>query len=83
MRRTRAPPGQRQLGGAVGGAVDDENLADRAGVLEALATPGHEVGDGELLVDRRDHDGDLGILDVVRGAQQLHIGVFRPGDRGR
>ena len=66
-RSTRAPRGERDLGRAIRRAVDDQDLADHAGLREALLAPVDEVADRELLVERRDDDRDLGVRDVIRG----------------
>ena len=52
---------------AIRRAIDNQDLADRAGLREALLAPVDEVADRELLVERRDDDRYLGVLDVIRG----------------
>ena len=53
-----------------------------AGRGEALVAPRDELGDRDLLVEGRHHDGDLGIGLVVVRHEQHDIGI-RGGARGR
>ena len=62
--------------------VDDEHLAHHARLLHPFETPVDEVADGELLVQRRDDDGELGIGDVVRRDLEAKRGIGRNGERG-
>ena len=61
------------LGGAVGRAVDDQDLDPRAARRDALPAPVDEAADGDLLVERRDQDGDLGIGHVVRRGEEADV----------
>ena len=49
---------------------------DDAGLGQPLLAPGDEVGDRQLLVERRDDDREVDLvgLDLVRGRQQLDVG---------
>ena len=61
-------------------------------VCQALLAPVDELADGELLVERRDDDRELGLVDVVVGHEEpnvrvgggpLPVGARRSGSRSR
>ncbi len=62
---------ERDLCGASVGAVDDQDLAVHPRLLQALLAPVDELADRQLLVERRDHDRELGLVDVVLGNEQV------------
>ena len=66
---------ERELRRAVGAAVDDEDLADDAGLREALVAPGEEVADRELFVESRNDDRQLWIGNVLPGQPQRDLGI--------
>ena len=65
LQHARAAARARSRSCPVARAVDDEDLADDARLLEALLAPVDEVADGQLLVGRRNDDRELGLGDVV------------------
>ena len=68
---------QGQLWCCVVGAVNDQDLAAHARIAQPLVAPGDEVLDGDLLVDGRHEDRDLGLGLVVLRHQQRDLGVGR------
>jgi len=59
------PALQRDLGGAVARAVDDQDLPCDPGLLEALLAPVDELPDRQLLVEGGNHDRELRIGRVL------------------
>ena len=71
VRRTRRPVLEREFGGAIVRAIDDEHLALNAGAFEPFQTPVDERCDRDRLVERGDNEGNLGIGTVVIGLEEL------------
>ena len=74
---------ERQLRCAVGGAVDDDDLADDARLAQTLVTPVEELSDRDLFVESRHHDRHERVGDVSVGHEERHVGVDRVSERER
>ena len=66
---------ERDLRGAVGGAVDDQDLGSGAGLFDAFHAPVDEFADHRFLVHRRDDDRNFGFGNIVGRNKELSLGV--------
>jgi hypothetical protein len=64
---------QRDLGGAVAGAVDDDDLDAGPAAAYARVAPVDELPDCALLIERWNQDRHLGIGEIRRGNEQTNI----------
>ncbi len=67
------------LGRAVGPTVHNEDLAANIRGREALPAPAHELGDVQLFVQCRDHNGNFRVCHVIRRDVQINLAVH-PGN---
>ena len=64
---------QRDLGSAVAGTVDDDDLDTGPGASYAFVAPVDELPDCALLIERWNKDRHLGIGGIRRGNEQMNI----------
>ncbi len=58
------------------GTVNNQDLTVYPSIGQPFAAPANEIGDRQLLVERRDHDRQLGIRDIVGREQQSNLLVY-------
>src|SRR5688500_5867273 len=70
---------ERQVWSFIRGTVDNKDLPLHARLGESLSAPMHELRDGDLFVECRNYDRNLGLGDIVMGNAEPDISKRRCG----